>query len=188
MAVGGEPAHRLRLFDPAHTRGMTSLALPPSRPWTGLIAWLALSAAVAAAGGIASADAGAFYGRLAQPGWAPPAALFGPVWTVLYAAMAVAAWLVWRSPPTAARRTALVLYVAQLVPNTLWSWLFFAWQQGALAMADIVLLWLLIVATITAFWRVSRGAALLLLPYLAWVSFASALNFWLWRHNPALLG
>lgn len=168
---------------------MTSLTLPaPQRPWLGLLAWLALSVVVAALGGIASADAGAFYRQLELPRWAPPAWLFGPVWTVLYAAMAVAAWWVWRSPPTPARRAALVLYVAQLVPNALWSWLFFAWQQGALAMADIVLLWLLIVATIAAFWRVRRAAAVLLMPYLAWVSFASVLNFWLWRHNPSLLG
>jgi benzodiazapine receptor len=168
---------------------MTSLTLPaPQRPWLGLLAWLALSVVVAAAGGIASADAGAFYRQLELPRWAPPTWLFGPVWTVLYAAMAVAAWWVWRSPPTPARRAALVLYVAQLVPNALWSWLFFAWQQGALAMADIVLLGLLIVATIAAFWRVRRAAALLLMPYLAWVSFASVLNFWLWRHNPTLLG
>ncbi|MBL0728238.1 TspO/MBR family protein [Piscinibacter sp. HJYY11] len=168
---------------------MTSLTLPsPRHPWAGLAAWLALSVAVAVIGGIASADAGNFYRQLEQPDWAPPARLFGPVWTVLYAAMAVAAWWVWRSPPGPARSTALVLYVVQLVPNALWSWLFFAWQQGALAMADIALLWLLIVATVLAFWRVKPGAAALLLPYLAWVSFAAALNFWLWRHNPALLG
>lgn len=168
---------------------MSSLATPsPRHPVIGLTGWLLLSAAVAAAGGIASADAGSFYARLQQPPWAPPAWLFGPVWTLLYAAMAVAAWWVWRTPPTPARRIALTLYVVQLVPNVLWSWLFFAWHQGALAMADIALLWLLIVATVAAFWRVRRGAAALLLPYLAWVSFASALNFWLWRHNPTLLG
>ncbi|WOB09160.1 TspO/MBR family protein [Piscinibacter gummiphilus] len=168
---------------------MTSLPLPsPRHPWAALAAWLALSAAVAAIGGVASADAGSFYRQLTLPAWAPPAWLFGPVWTLLYAAMAVAAWWVWRTPPTSARRIALTFYVVQLVPNVLWSWLFFAWHQGALAMADIALLWLLIVATVAAFWRVRRGAAGLLLPYLAWVSFASALNFWLWRHNPTLLG
>lgn len=168
---------------------MTSLAAaPPRHPVAGLVAWLALSAAVAAVGGIASADAGAFYGRLALPDWAPPAWLFGPVWTLLYAAMAIAAWWVWRGAPSTARRRALTLHVVQLVPNALWSWLFFAWQQGALAMADITLLWVLIVATIVAFWRVHPRAAWLLAPYLAWVSFASALNFWLWQHNPGLLG
>ncbi|MBX3621741.1 MAG: tryptophan-rich sensory protein [Rhizobacter sp.] len=168
---------------------MSSLAAPsPRRPVAGLVAWGALSTAVAALGGIASADAGAFYARLALPAWAPPGWLFGPVWTVLYAAMAVAAWLVWRGPPAAGRRSALALYLVQLVPNVLWSWTFFAWQQGALAMAVIVLLWLLIVATIVAFWRQHRVAGALLVPYLTWVSFASALNFWVWRHNPALLG
>ena len=168
---------------------MSSLAAPPPRhPIIGLVGWLLLSAAVAAAGGIASADAGSFYARLEQPPWAPPAWLFGPVWTLLYAAMAVAVWWVWRTPPTPARRTALTLYVVQLLPNVLWSWLFFAWHQGALAMADIALLWGLIVATIVAFRRVQPRAAWLLVPYLAWVSFASALNFWLWQHNAGLLG
>ena len=169
---------------------MSSLTFPsPHRhPWAGLAAWLALSAAVAAIGGIASADAGAFYRQLDLPAWAPPAWLFGPVWTVLYAAMAVAAWQVWRAPAGPARRTALTLYLVQLVPNTLWSWLFFAWHKGALAMADIALLWVLIVATIAMFRRVRPVSAALLVPYLAWVSFASALNFWLWQHNPALLG
>lgn len=168
---------------------MSTLAAPTSRhPVAGLVAWLALSTAVAVLGGIASADAGAFYARLALPSWAPPGWLFGPVWTLLYAAMAVAAWLVWRGPPTAGRRRALALYLLQLIPNALWSWAFFAWQQGALAMVVIVLLWMLIVATIVAFWRMRPLAAALLAPYLVWVSFASALNFWVWRHNPALLG
>lgn len=168
---------------------MSTLAPPAPRPaWRGLLAWLALSVAVAAIGGIASAQAGGFYASLARPDWAPPAGLFGPAWTVLYAAMAVAAWLVWRTGPSPQRRLALTLYVVQLVPNALWSWLFFAWHRGGLAMADIALLWLLILATLVAFWRVRPVAAALLVPYLAWVSFASALNLWVWRNNPTLLG
>ncbi len=168
---------------------MTALATPsPRRPVLGLLGWLALSAVVAAIGGIASADSGSFYAQLERPAWAPPSWLFGPAWTLLYTLMALAAWWVWRTPRSPARRTALVLYVVQLVPNALWSWLFFAWQRGALAMADIVLMWLLIAATIVAFWRVKPPAAVLLLPYLGWVSYASALNWYVWQHNPALLG
>ena len=102
--------------------------------------------------------------------------------------MAVAAWLVWREHGFRGARPALTLYVVQLVLNALWSWLFFAWQLGAVAFAEIVLLWTLIAATIVLFWRLNRAAAILLLPYLAWVSFASALNFTLWRLNPTILG
>ena len=82
----------------------------------------------------------------------------------------------------------LTLFVAQLAVNALWSWLFFAWHRGAGAFADIVLLWLLIVATVIGFWRVRALAGVLLLPYLAWVSFASALNFAVWQLNPQVLG
>jgi tryptophan-rich sensory protein len=109
------------------------------------------------------------------------------VWTVLYLTMAVAAWLVWRRHGFRGARPALVLFVVQLVFNALWSWLFFAWHSGAGALADIALMWVLIVATIVAFWRLHRGAALLLVPYLAWVSFAAVLNWTLWRSNPTLL-
>jgi tryptophan-rich sensory protein len=101
--------------------------------------------------------------------------------------MAVSAWLVWREHGFRGAGVALKLYAAQLVANALWTWLFFAWQLGAVALAEIALLWLLIAATITMFWRLHRLAAILLAPYLAWVSFAAALNFALWRLNPAVL-
>lgn len=150
-----------------------------------LCAWLLASFATAAIGGFASINAAGFYGQLIQPSWAPPAWLFGPVWTVLYILMAVAAWLVWRRQGF--QGAALKLFVVQLLFNALWTWLFFVWRLGAVAFIEIVLLWLLIAATIALFWRVQRVAALLLLPYLAWVSFATALNFTLWRLNPGLL-
>ena len=153
----------------------------------GLLFWLALSYITAAIGAIASVDAPAFYGELAQPSWAPPAWLFGPVWTALFTLMGIAAWLVWRAAPLEATRWTLGLFVVQLVFNALWSWLFFAWNFGGWAFAELLLLWALIAATIGAFWRFSRLAALLLVPYLGWVSFAGALNFWLWRANPGLL-
>lgn len=154
----------------------------------GLVGWLAVSFAASAIGAAGSIQAGSFYERLQQPAWAPPASVFGPVWTVLYALMAIAAWLVWRSGGFRANRVALGLFLGQLAVNALWSWLLFAWRLGAAAFADIVLLWVLIVATLIAFWRVRRLAGVLLLPYLLWVSFAAVLNFAVWQLNPEILG
>lgn len=159
-----------------------------ARPtWPALLGWLLLTFAFAGAGAIASASAAAFYAQLERPAWAPPAWLFGPVWSVLYLLMAIAAWRVSGSP-TPRRRPALALYLGQLSVNALWTWLFFAWHRGALATACIVVLWLMIAATIALFQRCQRTAAALLWPYLAWVSFAGVLCFSIWRRNPALLG
>lgn len=153
----------------------------------GLLGWLAVTFAAAAVGAIASADAADFYAALARPPWAPPADLFGPVWSVLYALMGVAAWLVWRRRAFAAARPALVLFIAQLVANALWSWLFFAWHRGGLAFAEVLLLWALVAATVVAFHRVSALAAVLLYPYLAWTTYAAALTYAVWRLNPGVL-
>ena len=153
----------------------------------GLAAWLAVTFAAAAVGALGSAGASAFYAALERPAWAPPGWLFAPAWTTLYALMALSAWLVWRARGFAGARIALSLFLIQLAANALWSWLFFAWRLGALAFAEVLLLWCLIVATVAAFWRVSRTAAVLLLPYLAWVTYASALTFEVWRRNPSLL-
>ena len=102
--------------------------------------------------------------------------------------MGIAAWLVWRAGDSLTNRSALTLFLVQLAVNALWSWLFFAWHHGALAFADIVLLWLLIVFTLVSFWRLRPLAGALLVPYLLWVSFAAALNFYMWRLNPQILG
>lgn len=150
----------------------------------GLVGWLAVTFAASAIGAAASIEAQSFYGGLIQPSWAPPPSVFGPVWTILYAMMAISAWQVWRSGGISANRTAFVLFFVQLALNAVWSWLFFAWSYGALAFAEVVLLWVFIAATLIAFWRVSRLAGLLLVPYLLWVSFASALNYSLWQLNP----
>ncbi len=136
---------------------------------------------------LASIDAATFYAELARPSWAPPAWLFGPVWTLLYALMGVAAWLVWRKHGFAGARLALRVYLVQLAANTLWSWLFFGWRLGGPAFAEVLVLWALIVTTIVLFWQRNRLAAAMLLPYIAWVSFASVLNFVVWRMNPTLL-
>ena len=149
---------------------------------------MALSFSAAAVGGLGAADAGPFYGQLVRPSWAPPGWLFGPVWSVLYTLMGVAAWLVWKRAGLAGARAALILFVTQLVANALWSWLFFAWHIGAAAFAEVLVLWLLIVATIRAFWRLRRLAAVLLVPYLGWVSFAAILTFSVWQRNPGQLG
>ena len=153
----------------------------------GLISWLTVCFLVAAVGASASLQAGTFYAELVRPDWAPPAAIFGPVWTLLYAMMAVAAWLVWKRRDIRLARIALVSFVLQLVLNALWSWLFFGWSQGALSFLDIVFLWALIAATLALFWRICPLAGLLLVPYLAWVTFASALNYRIWQLNPSIL-
>ena len=158
-----------------------------SRQAFGLLGWLLLAFATAAVGAIASANAGTFYAALTRPSWAPPSWLFGPIWSALYTLMAVSAWLVWRARGFAGARSALLLFIAQLAANALWSWLFFTWHQGGLAFAEVLFLWFLIAATVVSFWRYSRLAAALLLPYLAWVTVASALTFAVWRLNPGLL-
>jgi tryptophan-rich sensory protein len=153
----------------------------------GLIAWLGLSFAVAVIGAVASAEAGAFYQQLARPAWAPPGWLFAPVWSLLYLMMGLAAWLVWRARGFGGAGRALYLYLAQLALNALWSWLFFAWRLGGWSFAEILLLWAAILATLLGFWRVRPLAGALLLPYLAWVSFAAWLCLAIWRLNPVLL-
>lgn len=162
---------------------MTARSLPSQL--AGLLGWLLAALAAGAVGAVASVDAAAFYAQLSKPAWAPPAWLFGPVWSALYVLMGVAAWLVWRSPGHKA--AALSLFGAQLAANALWSWLFFAWHRGALAAVEVLLLLALIAATLLAFWRISRLGALLLVPYLLWVGFASALTWAVWRSNPGLL-
>jgi tryptophan-rich sensory protein len=157
------------------------------RAFSGLIGWLVVTFAASAIGALASVEAAEFYGELQQPAWAPPPWLFGPVWTVLYAMMGLAAWTVWRSGGFGEQRVALGLFLTQLGLNALWSWLFFTWRLGGLAFAEIVMLWVCIFATLILFWRVRRVAGMLLVPYLAWVSFAAALNFVLWRQNPLVL-
>lgn len=154
----------------------------------GLLGWLLVVFAAAAVGGFASANAGDFYQDLVRPSWAPPGWLFGPVWSVLYVLMGIAAWLVWRARGFAGARSALLVFIVQLAANALWTWLFFVWRQGGLAFAEILVLWALILVTIGLFRQVSTVAGALLLPYLAWVSFASILTLSTWRLNPELLG
>lgn len=153
----------------------------------GLVAWLGVTFAAAGIGALASVDAGTFYAQLVRPAWAPPASAFGPVWSTLYLLMGTAAWLVWREQGAARMGAALTLFLVQLCVNALWSWLFFAWRNGPLAFAGVIVLLVLIVATVATFWPIRRLAAVLLLPYLAWVCLASALTWAVWQGNPGLL-
>lgn len=166
---------------------MTEIQNSRFRAILGFIVIWGITFSAAAVGGWASANAAGFYGVLNKPSWAPPAAVFGPVWTVLYLLMAVAAWLVWKEHRTRENRRALTLYLLQLAFNALWTWLFFAWRQGGWALAEIGVLWSLILLTIVAFYRIRPSAGLLLVPYQVWVTFAAALNAALWRLNPHLL-
>jgi translocator protein len=152
-----------------------------ARSLIGLGGWLLACAAAAAFGSLF--QPGAWYAALAKPSWTPPGWVFGPVWTLLYVAMAVAAWLVWRERGFSGARVALALFSGQLVLNALWSWLFFGLQAPGLALLDILMLWFVLAATTIAFWRLRRLAGALLLPYLLWVGFAAALNFEIWRLN-----
>ncbi len=162
---------------------MTPRSLPSQ--WVGLLGWLLVAFAAAAVGAIGSVDAASFYAELSKPSWAPPGWVFGPVWSTLYSLMGVSAWLVWRS--AGSKKLALTLFGAQLAANALWSWLFFAWHRGALAAVEVLILLALIVCATAAFWRSSRVAAALLVPYLLWVSFASLLTWSVWQRNPRLL-
>jgi translocator protein len=158
----------------------TAVRPPVSRDVVALLVFGVVVAVAAATGGLAAASAAEQYQQLVQPSWAPPPAVFGPVWTVLYAGIAVSGWLVWRR---AGSGPALTAWAVQLLLNAAWTPLFFGAGLFGVAFAEICLLWVAIVATIALFARHSRPAAALLLPYLAWVSFAAALNLAIWQLN-----
>ncbi|MBP6876015.1 MAG: tryptophan-rich sensory protein [Candidatus Eisenbacteria bacterium] len=148
--------------------------------WELLIS-LALVAAVAAYG--SQFSPAPWYQEIPKPSWTPPGWLFGPVWTALYLMMAFAAWLVWRTRASRAVIGPIAVYVLQLALNGLWSYLFFGLRRFGLALVDLVALWALIAITIVLFWRIRRLAGALLLPYLAWVTFAGFLNHAIWALN-----
>ena len=157
---------------------------PPRHPWLGLIVLVFVCFAVAGVGSaFTTPRIAGWYAALAKPDWNPPNWVFGPVWSALYLAMAVAAWLVWRQGGTAAAKGPLTLFAVQLVLNLLWSCLFFGLKSPGLALVEIILLWAAIGATMVAVWFRSKAAGLLLSPYLAWVTFAAVLNAAIWRLN-----
>ncbi len=152
--------------------------------WPVLLGFLVVCFSAAAIGSALTSSAlGDWYPTLTKPSFNPPNWIFGPVWTALYFMMAVAGWFAWRAgppPPAVAVRT---LYVGQLALNTAWSGIFFALRQPGWAFVEVLVLWVAIAATIAVFYRRTPVAAWLLVPYLAWVSFASLLNFMIWRLN-----
>jgi translocator protein len=148
-----------------------------------LAGWLGVAFTAAAMGGFFFP--GEWYARLQKPSWNPPHGVFGPVWTLLYITMAIAAWLVWQRGGFAAQRGALALFLLQLLLNALWSPLFFGLHHPGLALIDLLLLWFALAGTIVGFWKARTFAGVLLIPYLAWVTFAGALNFAIWRLNAA---
>ena len=163
---------------------MNAAELPSTsktHPRLALVGWLILSFAASISAVFVSTNG--WYAGLTKPPWNPPAWAFGPAWTLLYALMAVAAWLVWREGGWKVQRLALVLFLLQWLLNALWTPLIFGMHRSGLAVAEIILLWLALAATLRSFWRVRRVAGVLLVPYLAWVTFAAALNFAIWRLN-----
>jgi benzodiazapine receptor len=163
----------------------SAISVRPSsaRSAVALAGWVAVTFAAAAMGGLFLP--GDWYARLQKPAWNPPNWIFGPVWTALYTIMAVTAWLVWKRGGFAGQRRALLFFLLQLLLNALWSPLFFGLHLPGLAFVDLVLLWLALLATLATFWKAHRLAGAMLLPYLAWVTFAGALNFAIWRLNPS---
>ena len=152
--------------------------------WAALAVIAVVCFGVAAVGGAVTEPNISWLDELDRPSWRPPNWIFGPVWTVLFAAMTVAAWLVWRTGPGETEVLfALGLFALQLLLNAAWSWIFFGRRSPGGALAEIPFLWAAILATILAFHPISPLAAWLLVPYLAWVTFAAVLNAEIWRRN-----
>ena len=147
----------------------------------GAVIWLGLTFSAAWIGARFLPDE--WYRKLAKPTWTPPNAIFAPVWTVLYLLMAIAAWLIWKGYGVAGAIVPLALFIVQLTLNAMWSWLFFGRHHPQAALFDIVVLWVVILATLISFLQLEPLAGILLIPYLAWVSFATALNWAIWRMN-----
>lgn len=155
-----------------------------------LLGSIVLANAVGLLGSLATMpNVDGWYADADKAPWSPPNAVFGPVWTVLYVMMAVAAWLVWMKRQEGAVRPALVAYLVQLALNGAWTPVFFALYPAIgvtalwLAFAIIVALIAAVIYTILRFWPISRLAAVLLMPYLAWIVFAASLNVWVAAAN-----
>jgi translocator protein len=156
----------------------------PMYSWLGLLVSIIICFAVAGLGAVVTTpNISNWYATLAKPAWTPPDWLFGPVWSILYFSMAIAAWLVWRQNGLASSKWPLAAFAIQLLLNCAWSWLFFGLHNPCLAFLELLFLWAAIIITIVMFWRKSVPAGILLLPYLLWVTFAGILNFTIWQIN-----
>jgi len=162
---------------------VTEPAAKPSLNLLVLLVFLVFTLAVGfVAGQVTAPNIASWYAHLAKPSFNPPNWVFAPVWTALYVLIAVAAWRYWRVAGW--RSKGLALWLIQLALNFAWSFIFFGAHNPGAALADLAVLWLAIAATLGVFWRSDRPAGALLIPYLAWVSFAGLLNFWVWQLNP----
>jgi len=152
--------------------------------WLSLIPFVVVCFLAAAIGALATnSSVKTWYPQLRRPEWTPPNWLFGPVWTTLYLMMALSAWLAWRGSNSGVPRFALILFGIQLVLNALWSVIFFGLRKIGPAFAEVLLLWMMLIATAVSFLPLSLLAAWLLIPYIAWVGFASYLNYRIWQMN-----
>ncbi|WP_339613469.1 TspO/MBR family protein [uncultured Rubinisphaera sp.] len=152
--------------------------------WIGLVVFIIVCLSAGGLGAIATTpEIEGWYKMIAKPSWNPPGWIFGPVWTTLYIMMAIAVWLVWKQAGFKAAKLPLNSFGVQLLLNVAWSWIFFGMHRPGWAFAEIIVLWLAILATTILFFKKSKIAGGLMVPYLAWVSFASVLNFTIWRLN-----
>ncbi|MGO9120113.1 MAG: TspO/MBR family protein [Desulfomonilaceae bacterium] len=150
----------------------------------GFLASLLIVFGVASLGGfLTNLSVDTWYPSLAKPSWTPSGATIGTVWTILHTLMAIAAWIVWRHSGVGSRRLPLATYAVQLLLNAGWSALFFGLRSPGLALMEICVLWVAILATAASFWKISKPAGALMTPYLAWVSVAGVLNAMIWRLN-----
>ena len=152
--------------------------------WIGLVLFVLVCVGAGGLGAVATTpEIDGWYRTVVKPEWNPPDWVFGPVWTTLFVLMGISAWLVWKPAGLKEASTPLSLFAVQLILNVAWSWIFFGMHQIGWAVVEIVILWLAILATTVAFFRRSKPAGWLLVPYLGWVTFASVLNFAIWRLN-----
>lgn len=159
---------------------MSAVKVPPLKDVAGLVAFVLLCFGASLLGGSVAGEAVSdWYKDLVKPHWTPPGWIFGPIWTLLYALMAVAGWMVWRQ----GARIAVLLFLLQLALNAVWPWVFFGLKRLDWAFYDAVAMAAAIVATIVAFYGVRRRAALFMVPYLGWVVFAAFLTWSVWRLN-----
>lgn len=176
----GNPGYGVLVLNQLRTRP----SLPPKWAWPSLLLFLTLCLALEVLAGYwTNQTVSSWYPQLNKPFWTPPGWVFGPVWTVLYIMIAISGWLLYQAEHSPRRLLALICYGAQLALNLMWSFFFFSWQSPVLGLIDIILLSLSIILTIVYAWPVRAAAALLLLPYLVWVIYATTLNAGIWLLN-----
>lgn len=152
--------------------------------WIGFVLFVAVSLGAGGLGAVATTpQIDGWYRTIVKPEWNPPNWVFGPVWTTLFILMGISAWLIWKPAGFKKAILPLALFAFQLILNVAWSWIFFGMHQIGWAVVEILILWLAILTTMVAFFRRSKPAGWLLAPYLCWVTFASVLNFTIWRLN-----